>query len=86
MYEYKQEKIKEEAARQRQLAIEAAVANRKRSSRIDAKMARLKEEEEKAEIERKRQEETRAAQEATERLERIGRVCYLRYNSAENHC
>ncbi|KAF8418026.1 hypothetical protein EV426DRAFT_539875 [Tirmania nivea] len=68
-----EEKKREEAARQRQLAIEAAIANRKRSSRIDAKLARQREEEEKAEAERKRQEEIKAEKEAAERAERIGR-------------
>ncbi|RPB28259.1 hypothetical protein L211DRAFT_370064 [Terfezia boudieri ATCC MYA-4762] len=68
-----EEKKREEASRQRQLAIEAAVANRKRSSRIDAKLARQREEEERAEAERKRQEESRAQKEAVERAERIGR-------------
>ena len=50
------------------------MANRKRSSRIDAKLARQKEEEERAERECKLQEEHRAAREAAERSERIGRV------------
>ncbi|KAF8474693.1 hypothetical protein BDZ91DRAFT_788982 [Kalaharituber pfeilii] len=73
LYAAEEEKRKEEAERQRKLALEAAVANRKRSSRIDAKLARQREIEQKAEEERKRQEELRAAREAAERLERIGR-------------
>ena len=55
--------------------MEAAVANRKRSSRIDAKLARQREEQEKADEERKRQAEFDAARAASQRLERIGRVC-----------
>lgn len=69
-----------EIERQKKLALEAAVANRKRSSRVEAKMIRQKEEEERAEAERKTQEELRLAQrtaqrEAAER-QKIARVCH----------